>query len=97
EESRSDPYERARRAPRRKTPLHLKLAGQSRRRVDVRFGSEEDVPVDDTARLLDYQEPTSPIVVADVRLGPEAELRQVTLAASINHERKPLVLSKLDD
>ena len=38
------------------------------------------MPVDVTARLLDYQEPTSPIVVADVRLGPEADM---------SHKRKP--------
>ena len=35
----------------------------------VCFGSEADVPADGTARLLDYQELTSPMVEADVRLG----------------------------
>jgi hypothetical protein len=33
------------------------------------------VPADGTARLLDYQELTSSIVDADIRLGPEADVR----------------------
>jgi hypothetical protein len=44
---------------------------------DVRFGSEADVPADGTARLLDYQELTSPIVDADVRFGPRADIENV--------------------
>jgi hypothetical protein len=64
---------------------------------EVRCGSKADKPCAPEARPLHPAQRTKVEPRLNVCVGPEAELRQVTLAASINHERKPLVLSKLDD
>jgi hypothetical protein len=58
-------------------------------------------PADGTARLLDYQELTSPVVVADVCVGPSADVngaaRQATFSALIdlqNHDISDATLSR---
>ena len=55
-------------------PLYTFVGTNALASQNVRYGSKADLPADGTARLLDYQELTSPIVDADVRLGPEAEV-----------------------
>ena len=53
-------------------PLYTFVGTNALASQNVRYGSEADVPADGTARLLDYQELTSPMVEADVRSAPQS-------------------------